>query len=306
VDEPVIKGVEELSKGGFQIALDDYVHRSEFEPLLPFTDVVKLDVTQLERSALEDHVRTLRQNGRKILAEKVETLEEFDYLRALDIDLFQGFFFAKPKVVSGRRIPANKIAILQLLARLNDPQASIEDIETILSRDVSLSVKALKYVNSPLSGLPRKIDSIREAVMFLGRNTIRNWVTLLVMANVDDKPDELMTMGLIRAKLCELMAKSCQKEGPDTFFTVGLFSILDTLMDAPIEEVMENMPITAEMREAIIMHKGDKGKALRIAMDLEFGFEPEDIFNGLTPSMISDLYVEAMHWADMSSGHMVN
>jgi len=300
IDETSIAGIKNLAERGFTIALDDFIYSAEYDQVLPSIDVIKLDITQIDPERWADEISKLRQYGCHILAEKVETADEFETLKSLGVDYYQGYFFAKPKVISGKRIASNKLGLLQMLAKINNPATEIEELSDLISKDVAISVKSLNYVNSPASGLNRTVDSVREAIVYLGRDTIKSWVTLFVMASVDDKPDELMTMALVRAKLCELLARTSGIEGEDAFFTVGLFSILDSLMDTSLDEVLGQISTTPEMREALINHTGDKGNALRCAMDLEFGFAAGLSFGDLDEYAISDLHLEAMRWADAS------
>ena len=298
IDENTIAGIKNLSERGFSVALDDFIYSEQYDEIMPAIDVIKLDITQIERDQWESQINNLRRFDCKLLAEKVETEEEFETLKDLGVEYFQGYFFAKPKVISGKRLTSNKLSLLQMLAKINDPAADLEVLSDLISKDVAISVKSLNYVNSPASGLSRTVDSVREAIVYLGRETIKSWVNLFIMASVDDKPDELMTMALVRAKLCELLARTSGVEGADSYFTVGLFSILDSLMDIPLSEVIEQMSVTDEMRDALIDHVGDKGDALRCAMDLEFGFAEGLQFRDLDEYAISDLHIEAMRWAE--------
>ena len=304
INSESVAGMKALADRGFSIALDDFIYSDKYDQILPVVDTIKLDITQIEQSQWEEQIIKLRQYGCKVLAEKVETAEQYEILKGLGVDYFQGYFFAKPKIISGSRISSNKLSLLQILSKINDPNTDIEELQALISKDVGISVKALNYVNSAASGLNRTVDSIREAIVYLGRQTIKSWVTLFVMASVDDKPDELIAMGLVRAKFCELMAQKADMEAGDAFFTVGLFSILDSLLDSPLEEIVDQMSITSEMRVALIEHTGEKGQALRHAMDMEFGFAEGLEFGGLDEFTISELHIEAMRWAEESMQEM--
>ncbi len=297
IDDLSQEGIENLYKRGFCIALDDFQYDPKYEPVFPFVSIVKLDITQIDRDLWHQEIFRLKSRKLKVLAEKVETQDEYDYLNSLKVDYFQGYFFAKPKVVTGRRIPSNKLILLELLAKINDPNTDIEELQDILSKDVGLSVKSLTYVNSPASGIPRKVESIREAVVYLGRQRIKQWITLFTFSSVDDKPDELLTIGLIRAKLCELLAEEASFQDKDVFFTVGLFSVLDAMFDAEFEDVLRNMSIPDKMKEALIDYKGDEGQVLRCSIDIEFGLAEGGLF-GIKESTINELYLQAMSWAD--------
>ena len=304
IDQAVIDGIKNLHQRGFQIALDDFIYSEEYDAILPYVDLIKLDITQIDRSDWARQVEHLCSYNCRILAEKVETIEQYEALNKLEVDYFQGYFFAKPKVVSGQRLSQSNISLLQMMSAINDPEAGVQELQTIMSRDVAMSVKALNYVNSAASGLGRKVDSIREAIVYIGRNTMRNWINLFLMASVDHKPVQLMTTGLVRGKFCELLAEKAGLEGPDSYFTVGLFSILDTLMNAPLADVLEQMSVTDEMREALLSHEGQKGRVLQFAIDLEesvFGYSQDMECAGLDPDTVSDMYFDAMLWADEST-----
>ena len=304
IDQHVLDGIKVLHQRGFQIALDDFIYSKQYDAILPYVDLIKLDISQSDQSDWPRQVEHLRSNGCRILAEKVETIEQYETLKKLEVDYFQGYFFAKPKVISGQGLSQSNITLLQMMSAINDPEAGVQDLQTIMSRDVAMSVKALNYVNSAASGLGRKVDSIREAIIYIGRNTMRNWINLFLMASVDYKPVQLMTTGLVRAKFCELLAQKAGFEGPDGYFTVGLFSILDTLMNAPLADVLEQMSVTDEMRKALLGYQGQKGMTLQFAMNLEenaFGYDHSMECAGLDADTISDIYFDAMLWADEST-----
>ncbi len=298
IDDNTVKGINDLSNRGFSIALDDFSYSPAYAQIMPAIDVIKLDITQTDQAHWAQTIAQLRGFGCKILAEKVETQDEFEILKDLGVDYYQGYFFAKPKVISGKRLTSNKLSLLQMLAKLNEPSTDLDTLSDLISKDVAISVKSLTYVNSPASGLNRTVDSVKEAIVYLGRETVKRWVNLFIMASVDGKPEELMTLALVRAKFCELLAKTAEIDGADAYFTVGLFSILDALMDTPLHEVLDQMAVTDEMRTALIRHSGDKGNALRCAMDLEFGFAQGQTFRELDEYVISDLHIEAMRWAE--------
>ena len=304
IDDAVVAGIEKLHQRGFTIALDDFVYGEEYERVMPYISIIKIDITQFPPEQWETEVRRAQQRGCRVIAEKVETNEEYERLRALNVDFYQGYFFAKPKVISGRRITSNKLSLLHLMAGVNNPDIEIEELQRLISKDIGISVKALNYVNSAASGLNRKVDSIHEAIVYLGRATIRSWVTLFIMSSVDDKPDELMTMALVRARFCEKLAEHLDRERKDRYFTVGLFSVLDSLLDMPLEEVLATMSLPDAMQVALMHHEGDKGQALRVAMDLEMGMEVESPFPEISDETLAELHFDAMSWADTSLASM--
>lgn len=300
LNEESIDGIRTLHERGFRIALDDYIDHPDYEQVLPLIDTVKLDIQDLPREQWARMIERLRGYNCKILAEKVETHEEFEALKALGVDYYQGYFFAKPKVISGKRMTSNKIALLQLLATVNDPESDIEELHLLISRDVALGVRALSYVNSVANGLRRRIESIREAVVYLGRRTIKQWVILYMMASVDDKPSELLTLALVRAKLCELIGQRLGQPDIDSFFTIGLFSILDSLMDSDLETILGQLAITTEMEAALLHEEGIRGEVLHYAKAVAAGNSQAQNHYGIDQTTIAQLYADAISWTDAS------
>ncbi|MHA7817552.1 MAG: EAL and HDOD domain-containing protein [Pseudohaliea sp.] len=298
LNERCIDGIRRLRERGFTIALDDFTSGDAFDAILPLVDIVKLDVLALPADAWAGEIERLRAHGCRLLAEKVETREAFETLRGLGVDYFQGFFFARPRVYRGRQLPPGRVTLVQALAGLNDPDSTVDDIHELVSRDVALAVKALTYVNSAACGLSRRVDSIREAIVYLGRDRIRRWVSLFVLASAESEPDERMTLALQRAKLCELIAARGGRQDPDACFTVGLFSMLDTLLDTPLAEVLQQMNLSADMRAALLAHAGGTGAVLGCARRLESGDSAEVDCLGIDSGDLGLLLAEAVCWTD--------
>lgn len=298
LDEPVMQGIRTLAERGHTLALDDYVHDPRYAAVLPYVQIVKLEIPQIKPEDWREVIERLKQHGVDVLAEKVETAEEFERLSELGCDYFQGYFFAKPKVVSGRRLAPNKLAMLQLLAKVNNPDTDVDTLSALVGQDVALAVRAMNYVNSAASALNRRVESVREAVVYIGRETLRRWVTVAVMAKLDDKPSELITMSLTRARFLELIAVQNGRPDSDVYFTVGLFSMLDAMMDRPMREVVDKLSIPNELRDALETFSGEKGAALYLALQLEHGdsFVPE--LDELSFQEGSKLYTDARVWAD--------
>lgn len=302
VDQALLAGLTQLRSEGYTIALDDFVLTEQTRPLLDYADIVKLDVLQLSEAELLDHLEQLKPLGLTLLAEKVETYEMLERCRALGFDLFQGYFLARPKILSGHKISESKQAVLQLLAALHDPDVSILRIEQLLSQDPVLSYKLLRLVNSAAFALPRTIESLRQAITLLGLDIIKNWVNLLAMANLGNKPTELSVAALTRARMCEALASAMHKEArQDAFFTVGLLSTLDAFMDVPLDVLLDNLSLSRELSEALLLHQGHEGRILDIVEHYEQGaWEAIDWGYldsvGITPSQLSQAYLEALQW----------
>lgn len=301
VNEKVIKGVEALKQAGHTIALDDFIMSKEFEPLLALADIIKYDITQYKPEELCEIARLRTSSQPKLLAERVETADEFKMYRDAGFEYFQGYFFAKPEVISGSKIPSNKITLLQLLAQVNDDNVTLDDVADILSREVSLGVRALKYVNSPLSGVRTEVTSIKQAAVLLGRDTIRNWVMLMIVANMNDKPPELFSMALIRGRFCQICAKKEHLEDDSAYFTMGLLSLLDAMMDLKMDQVLDNISATRELRDTLQRQQGRASELLNVIRFLEANNSASGTSDIVVSDAMNDAYFEAIEWAEQTT-----
>ncbi len=296
-DEEVITGVQRLSEQDYTIALDDFIYHESLQPLVEMADLVKIDIMALDRDGIREHVQKLRRHPLRLLAEKVETQEEYDFCKELGFDYFQGYFFAQPKVIRGQRLPNNRLAILKLLGHLQDPNIKPEQLEELIAQDLAFSYRILRYVNSAALALPRKIESIHQAVIILGLQTIKSWTTLLAMSQVDNKPAELMITALVRGKMAEGMAVAMKAEQPESFFTVGLFSALDALMDNSMEEILTQLPLADHISAALLHRQGLHGEVLNCVLAYERGRWENLHCQQLGARQIRNCYLEALQWA---------
>ncbi len=306
IDASLLHNLKKLREEGFSIALDDFVLTEQSAALVPYADIVKLDVLDLTDAQLIAHINYLKPLGVQLLAEKIETFEMLEHCRALGFDLFQGYFLERPQIIKGQRLTESKQAVLQLLAQLNDPDAAFEDIETIIARDPVLSYKLLRLVNSAAFGLPRIIESLRQALTLLGLTIIRNWIGLLAMAKLGDKPAELSVKALSRAKLCELIASQTRPQIQcGTFFTVGLLSTLGAFMNLPLIEVLDDIKLSDALRYALLDHTGVEGQILSSVIHYEYGEWNAIDWDflatlQLNPHTLSALYLETLEWVDQT------
>ncbi len=297
-DAEVIAGVRRLKDDGYLIALDDFVYSKPFDPLLELADLVKLDYLALGEERIEEHLTLLKRFNVKILAEKIETYEQFEHCRELGFDYFQGYLLSRPKLVRGRRVPTNRLNLLRVLSALMDPATQIEEVRELVSQDVSLSYKLLRHVNSVLIGMPRRIDSVEECLMYVGTDHVKSLASLLLLSDVEDKPSELLVTALLRAKMCELLGQLRKEAALSSFFTVGLFSILDALLDAPMGQVVGDTPLSDEVSSALLMHAGPMGDALSCVLAYEQGEWGRVSCGSLTPGQIKGAFLGAVEWAD--------
>ena len=297
--EPVvIDALKSLSKSGHLIALDDFVLEEGLEPLVELADIVKVDVLELTRDQVREQVEKLRRIKKiKLLAEKVETDDEYQFCRRLGFDYFQGYFFSKPQVVSGRRLPPGRLAMLRLMTELQRPDIDLGKLEEIIETDVNLCVKLLRQINSSFYSLLSEVKSIRQAIVYLGLIHIRNWACIVAMGTVDDKPQELMTMALIRGKMCELLCGEDDADRRGMYFTVGLFSLLDSMFDAPMKDVLENLPLDREVTTALLERGGGAGKALTCVEEYEQANWTAVVTSGYDEDRVRNAYIESIEWS---------
>ena len=302
VDETLVTALEVLLGQGHTIALDDFRHSQNFEPIIDLAQVIKIDVHQMEDGEIESQVEKLRPYDVDLLAEKVETQEQYDKLKALGFKYYQGYFFAKPSIIKGKKVAANKVAVVQLIAKLSNPRTEVGQIQTLIKRDVAMSYRILRIVNSPLTGVRRTIDSIDQAVILLGRQAIKMWATAFALADIEDKPIELMKIALVRARTCEQLASAKSLHGKESFFTVGMFSVLDAMMDMKMEDILKELPLENDILDALLKREGLMGQALNCTLALESQHPEKATFADLEGQTLSEAYLEALSWADQSLG----
>lgn len=302
IDASMLHSLKLLREQGYTIALDDFELDENSESLVAYADIIKLDVLSLSPKQLHYHIDYLKPFGITLVAEKVETYEMFEQCKALGFDLFQGYFLAKPRVITGRKISENKQSVLQLLSALHDPDIAIDKIERMIARDTLLSFKLLRLVNSAAFGLRRNVDSLRQAIMLLGLGKLKNWVNLLALSNLSGKPHELSVAALTRARMCEMISTQLKQQSrPDTSFTVGLLSTLDAFLDMPLDELLRNLSLSEALNQAMLAHAGPEGMVLQLVQAHEQGHWQEIDWThletlGLTPEILAEIYVNSLHW----------
>jgi EAL and modified HD-GYP domain-containing signal transduction protein len=232
--------------------------------------------------------------GLLLLAEKVETQEDFMQALQLGFDLFQGYFFASPQILSTRKLKSNQKLLLKMLARISDPACQIEELSSLVIQDPKLSFKVLRFINSAAIGIPTKVNSIQQAVVYIGLARLRAWASLFVMADMNQKSPEIITLGLVRAELCQSLSKELSAGEPESNYMIGLFSILDALLDQPMVELVMDMPLTNDMVEALTKHTGIYSLGLNCAIALEHNQWQESVLQSLPLFRLKSMYIEAI------------
>ena len=260
--------------------------------------IVKIDVLSMSKSKMVEHVNAIKQPGIKLLAEKVESQAMLNFCKELGFDLFQGFFFCKPQVMKGVGLPANRLALLTLLARIQDPHMTLAELEQIISQDVALTYKLLRLINSAAFGMRQEVESLRQALLLLGMQTVSGFASLILMAGMTAKPQELMTMAMVRGRMCELIARGLNKLDTGKYSMTGLLSVLDAMLDMPMEAALARLPLTGEVKAALTRKdtSSDLAQVLGWALAYERGeFEKFDLAQPLQ-NLIADSYLKSVEW----------
>ncbi len=267
-DEEVMDALLSLKKRGYTLALDDYIFDPLHEPFLKIVDIIKLDVADIGIDQLSDKIAQLKKYNVQLLAEKVETASEAEQCLAMGFDLFQGYYFSYPKIVSGRKISGNQIAIVELANKLHQPNVEVGKLTELISHDVALSYKLLRYVNSAMYGFEREITSIDETVLILGRDTLVRLVHVVMAGSFSEDSAHILEAALVRALMCEALAVELAKQSEKgTYFMMGLFSRLDALLGVPLIDALEELPIGEDVKQALLDGSGELGKVLGMVID---------------------------------------
>ncbi len=271
IDDALIEQLADLRRKKFTIALDDFVFHNGDEALVGQADIVKVDVLNRDPDELSDQVAALSQFGVKLLAERVEDHAMFRRCIDLGFVLFQGYYFAKPEIVEGKRVPANRQAVFNLLASLQDPTADYIQIGAIVATDSVLSFRLLKLVNSAALHRGEPIESLQKAVALLGTDQVRRWASLLALSQLGDKPQVIANLTLIRSIALEALAEQMGAPEPSLYFTVGLLSTLDAFFDQALPELVEQIPVSDAVKAAVTEFEGTGGFLLRCIIRHERG-----------------------------------
>jgi c-di-GMP-related signal transduction protein len=262
-----------IKRSGYRLALDDFVFKPEYELLLPYTDVVKVDFLTTRGEDRLNLARRFAPRGITMLAEKVETHEDFQDGLDAGYQLFQGYFFCKPEMVTGKDIPASKTNLLRLMQEINRPDIDFDRLEELIKSEVTLSVRLLRFLRSAGFGWKHDVNTIGQALRVLGERPARKWASLVVLTLIgEDKPAELLTTTLVRAQLCEqLGAEASLPERQADLFLVGLLSTLDAMLDRPMDQVLAQMSVSPEVQQALLTGDSLLSDTLQLAISYDRG-----------------------------------
>jgi c-di-GMP-related signal transduction protein len=308
IDAAIIARCHELKAKGFSLALDDVEELSDdIKPLLTVVEVVKLDLTLIDPARLPALVKEFKRYPVKLLAEKVEDREQARRCMEMGFDLFQGYHFARPEMLSGKRTDPSKIVLLRLLSMMLS-DAEIDEIEDAFKEHADLTYNLMRMVNSVGTGLVTKVSSVKHGLIVLGRQPLRRWVQLLLYASNKGEVtvNPLMQLAATRGKLLELVAQQERPSDPDyadRAFMVGMLSLLDALLNEPLPGILARMSLQEEVEAALLLHEGSLGELLTLCEKIETGDiaaiqEKLCAWPGLTVDALNKAQLEALGWAN--------
>jgi c-di-GMP-related signal transduction protein len=305
----LIAACRDIAEKGYILALDDFVFTPELKPLIEIASIIKFDFRLTSMDQIQSYLEQIEHhNGLQLLAEKVETPEEFKRAKEMGFEYFQGYFFCKPELVKGKEIAGSQMVLLQIMAEVNKADFKFAELERLIAPDVSLSYKLLRYINSAFFAKAQTTTSIQQALVYMGEAEIRRFVSLVAMSGLaKGKPDELIRAACIRGKFCELLADGRPGSASSSeLFTLGMFSLIDAIVDQPMEKIMRELPLAEKIKSALVHRKGDLMGYLGLMEFYEKGQWP--LVNrvasalNIAESNLPEFYRQSCQWANTFPG----
>lgn len=273
VTPKLLDNCAQLAKKGYIFALDDFRYRQDLEPLMKIAKIVKFDVLAMSWDELEEEVARARKYNLKLLAEKVETMEQFERLQKMGFHLFQGYFFSRPEIMTSRDIPGSKLQYLNMLSKLQDPGTDYDKMAELVSHDVSLAYKLLRYVNSAAFAVRVEVKSLQSAIALVGEEKLRQWVSVMMLSYLaDDKPHELLRLSVQRACFCQGLSDLVVGVGSRaTCYTLGMLSLLDVILQRQMDAILDGLHLDQDLYNALVKGTGRLGILLALTKAYEKG-----------------------------------
>lgn len=288
-DREILEALKEFKKKGFTIALDDFVYHEKFRSMMELCKIIKFDLIATPLESLAGIIKDIQKNFNiTLLAEKVETYEVFEQAKKMGFHLFQGYFFSKPEILSKKEIAPSQIALLKLINEVGQADFDFKHIEDIVRKDVSVSFKLLKFLNSAYFRRPSPVNTIKDALTYLGVNEIRKFIHIVAVSDLgQDKPAELIRSSVIRARMCELCGTVLKTHfSTEELFTLGLFSFMDALLDQPMEDILKTTSFSRKIKTALLQQDKEFTKILNIIISFEQGNWTDKFFTVMSNSPI--------------------
>ncbi len=304
-EEDVLSALSLFKERGYTIALDDFEYDEKFDPMIELSKIIKFDLRATSLASLINIIDDIKSRYTvKLLAEKVETYEEFETAVKMGFNLFQGYFFSKPEVISTKGVSANQVTKLKLVNQIGQRELDVAKIETFIKNDAPVSFKLLKYANSAYFNRRIPIDTVKDAIAYIGEDELRKFINVVVVSDLGvSKPNELIRVSIIRARMCEKFSKVFNtKFSDEELFTLGLFSYMDALMDCSMKDILAHVTFSDKIKDALLGKDRGFSRMLDIIIGFEKGNWDNKIFKALSGKNIEkklpELYFEAVKMAN--------
>lgn len=287
-----VETLRQLSSDGFRLVLP--AEDPSIDEVLDAAEIATLDV---QAADFAERAAAVKKRGVRLLAKRVETHDDHERALEAGCDLVQGFFFRMPQMVSATHVPASHQAVLKLLAKVQSEDTPLSEIERLITADASLGYRLLRLLGSARFSTAHRVDSVRRAVVMLGRKRLAKWVSLIALSGLDDRPAALLEQSILRARMCEVVGASFPDRAPSAFFTVGLFSCLDAMLGRPLELILSGIALTPEVEDALLREKGVLGSVLSAVIDYESGEWRAVDLALVEPQQLADAYFDAARYS---------
>ncbi|HCB14900.1 MAG TPA: hypothetical protein DEP36_15230 [Gammaproteobacteria bacterium] len=294
IDEPLIEALKALRQEGYHFLLDEYADNDAYRALLEAVEYVRLNISATPEPEARRLLTYFHQRGLAVIASGIADQHQLEMSQKVGFDFFQGRHFSQPRLLKFQGIQTNQLMVLRLVSALNQPDIDLQEIASLIAQDVALSYKLLRYINSAYFSLPQRVESIQRAVALLGLRTVRSWATLVSMSGAEMARSDLMTIALVRAKMCELLGEQLGLQQRDSNFMVGLLSVLDLVAQAPMPEVLAALPLEEEINVALLNHEGGLGRILACTLAYEQCDWATLKDSGLDAEQVNEAYMDAL------------
>jgi c-di-GMP-related signal transduction protein len=303
-EDRVVAALKRLKEAGYRVALDDFAPNDPRIPLCDLADIIKIDVRATKPEQRAAMVRRYGSAKCLMLAEKLETPHEFQQARGMGFVYFQGYFFCRPELVTGREVPASRLHYIRLLEMASRSELDLRELERVIKQETSICYRLLRYLNSPLFGFSLEIKSIRHAMAILGERELRRWIRLVVTVSAaEQKCSELVLMGLARARFCEVL--STRLRSNSDLFLMGLLSVMDGILEVKMERLLEQLPVEREIKAALLGETSTFRSLYRLMLAQESGTweESSDLCRelNLSDEEVATKWWQAMQWAQQAT-----
>jgi len=304
-DKEILLALEEIHENGFNIALDDFIYHEKFQPMMELCKIIKFDLIATPLTSLKKIVKDIKANYNiTLLAEKVETYEEFELAKEMGFKLFQGYFFSKPEILMKKAISAGQLVKLKLINEISRPEIDFNKIQSLIKMDISVSYKLLKFINSAYFSRPTAINTIKDAITYLGTDELKKFVNVAVVSDLNEnKPNELVRNSVVHARMCEQLGSVFKTHfTPEELFTIGLFSLMDAMLDRDMEKILKDIAFSHKIKNALLGKDREYQKIVKIVRSYEKGDWDNSFYASVKGSKIErkipEFYFDALKMAN--------